>query len=89
MSSLLSHPPLLAHTIYQALSFDAALKEEGFSLAGTMVGRNACVKSWDGISEVVLGRKEWFDRWVEGERACELPVRDFYILGFNASNFIH
>lgn len=26
---------------------------------------------WKGISEVILGRKEWFDIWVEAEKACE------------------
>ncbi|THH21006.1 hypothetical protein EW146_g461 [Bondarzewia mesenterica] len=72
MPSLLPHPPLLAHTIYQALSFDAAMKEEGFSLAGTMAGRYAEDKAWEGISEVVLGRKAWFEHWVEGERQFAL-----------------
>ena len=23
---------------------------------------------WDGISEVILGKKEWVEAWVEGER---------------------
>jgi hypothetical protein len=67
----LSHPPLLAHTIYQALAFDASLREDGFSLSGTLSGRYACGAEWKGISEVILGRKEWFDRWVEGENACK------------------
>ncbi|KAI0304653.1 TIP-1 family-domain-containing protein [Russula brevipes] len=67
--SLLSHPPLLAHTIYQALAFDASLREDGFSLSGTLSGRYADGAEWKGISEVILGRKEWFDRWVEGENA--------------------
>ena len=30
-------------------------------------------KKWEGISEVILGKKEWFEAWMEGERACELP----------------
>lgn len=25
---------------------------------------------WDGISDVILGRKEWFEAWVEGEKQC-------------------
>lgn len=71
MPSLLSHPPLLAHTIYQALAFDASLREDGFLLSGTFSEHNADDAEWKGISEVILGRREWFDRWVEGEKACE------------------
>lgn len=74
MPSLLSHPPLLAHTIYQALAFDASLREDGFSLIGTVSGRDADDADWKGISEIILGRKEWFDSWVEGEKACKLGV---------------
>ncbi|SRR6266851_5058380 len=69
--SLLTHPPLLAHTIYQALAFDASLQEDGFSLSGTLSGRYDADAEWKGISDVILGRKEWFDIWVEGEKACE------------------
>ncbi|KAI0257312.1 TIP-1 family-domain-containing protein [Lactifluus subvellereus] len=80
MPSLLSHPPLLAHTIYQALAFDASLREDGFSLSGTLSGRYADDIEWKGIHEVILGRKEWFDRWVEGEKAFALD-RYYEILG--------
>ncbi|KAI0768609.1 TIP-1 family-domain-containing protein [Trametes elegans] len=67
--ALLSHPPILAHTIYQALAFDTALKDEGFDLPGTTAASADDTDAhWDGISEVILGRKEWFDAWVEGER---------------------
>ncbi|TFY78757.1 hypothetical protein EWM64_g5257 [Hericium alpestre] len=69
---LLPHPPLLAHTIYQALAFDASLKEEDFSLAGTIAGRARENAEWEGVSEVILGRKEWFERWMEGEKAFAL-----------------
>ncbi|EIN13385.1 hypothetical protein PUNSTDRAFT_129073 [Punctularia strigosozonata HHB-11173 SS5] len=73
MPLLLGHPPLLAHTIYQALAFDGALREEGFGLAGTSRATTSKVdeakeKEWEGVSEVILGRKEWFDVWLEGER---------------------
>ena len=33
--TLLAHPSILAHTIYQALAFDTALRDEGFDLPGT------------------------------------------------------
>ncbi|KAF5384043.1 hypothetical protein D9757_006987 [Collybiopsis confluens] len=63
--SLLPHPSLLAHTIYQALQFDAALQVEEFSLDGTLAKAK---ESWAGISDIVLGNKEWFDTWLDGER---------------------
>ncbi|KAI0047816.1 hypothetical protein FA95DRAFT_1540756 [Auriscalpium vulgare] len=72
MPSLLPHAPLLAHTIYQALAFDASLREDGFSLAGTLVGRANKDADWEGVSAVVLGRKEWFERWMDGEKEFAL-----------------
>jgi hypothetical protein len=81
--SLLSHPSLLAHTIYQALLFDAVLTEDGFALSGTSAlpkdaspDENQDGPSWGGISEVIVGNKEWFETWLEGERKCkrDLPT---------------
>lgn len=76
--SLLNRPSLLAHTIYQALAFDAAITEDGFSLSGTSArdGMTDTQEKWDGTSEIVLGKKEWFDAWMEGERICEPIVLD-------------
>jgi RAD50-interacting protein 1 len=81
MPSLLSHPSLLAHTIYQSLSFDAALIEKGFALSGTSATRGEMrdsqgrsgdlAEKWTGVSEVILGRKEWFNAWLAGEKKCE------------------
>ena len=71
--ALIPHPPVLAHTIYQALAFDSSLREEGFDLPGTSaaVGKDKGeLTRWQGISEVILGRKDWFEAWMEGERAC-------------------
>lgn len=76
MPSLTSHAPVLAHTIYEALSFDSALREEGFDINGTTAASSpndpgiARVK-WGGLSEVILNRQEWFEAWMEGERQCE------------------
>ncbi|KAL0572573.1 hypothetical protein V5O48_009393 [Marasmius crinis-equi] len=67
--AILSHPSLLAHTIYQALSFDTSLTELGFDLANTSAqaaGDHAT--KWPGIADVILGKKEWLDAWVEGEK---------------------
>ena len=70
---LLPHPPLLAHTIYQALTFDSALRDAGFGLNGTTQQlTDETSKDWEGISEVILGQKEWFETWVRGERTCEI-----------------
>ncbi|KAF7320188.1 hypothetical protein MKEN_00803300 [Mycena kentingensis (nom. inval.)] len=71
MPSLLPHPPLLAHTIYQALLFDAAVREEHFTLAGTSAsssGKSEDGDKWDGTSDIILGNDEWFSAWMEGEK---------------------
>ena len=72
MASLISHPPLLAHTIYQALVFDAAMREQEFQLEGTtseeQSGTGTDAKSWSGISDVILGNQEWFEAWLAGEK---------------------
>ncbi|KAK0465211.1 TIP-1 family-domain-containing protein [Desarmillaria tabescens] len=65
---MLSHPSLLAHTIYQALSFDAALVEEGFTITDTS-SRDAFESGqWPGVADIILGRKEWFEAWIDGEK---------------------
>lgn len=73
--TLLMRPSLLAHTIYQALAFDAALSEAGFGLsetsAGKVVNPQEVEDKWGGVSEVILGNKQWFDSWMEGERKCK------------------
>lgn len=73
MPSLLPYPSLLAYTIYQSLSFDASLAEADFSVIGTSASAASLEDSSSGkISEVILGRKEWFDAWVDGEKQCQL-----------------
>ncbi|KAL0950725.1 hypothetical protein HGRIS_007501 [Hohenbuehelia grisea] len=69
MPTLLPHPSLLAHTIYQSLSFDAALVEEGFQISRTSAALNEpSLTKWEGVSEVILGKKEWFEAWLDGEK---------------------
>ncbi|KAI0067928.1 hypothetical protein BV25DRAFT_1867678 [Artomyces pyxidatus] len=70
--AVLPHPPLLAHTIYQSLAFDVSLRDDGFTLSGTIAGRSSESKEWEGISAVVLGRRDWFDTWMEGEKTFAL-----------------
>jgi len=67
---LLPHPPVLAHTIYQAISFDGALREEGFDLSGTSAEIIPGKSDWKGISDTVLGRSDWFNAWLQGEKQC-------------------
>lgn len=67
--AVLPHPSLLAHTIYQTLVFDESLREDGFSLEGTSGGGTN--GKWDGLSETILGRPEWFEAWLEGEKKCK------------------
>jgi len=72
MNQLLRDPRLLAQTIYQALAFDSQLIEDGFSLAGTSTSRkDSETTNWVGISDVILGNKDWFDAWLEAERQCK------------------
>lgn len=86
--ALIPHPPVLAHTIYQALTFDSSLREEGFELGGTSAAlekeKGAEIAKWQGISEVILGRKEWFEAWMEGERTCKCI---YYVLSTSRVDF--
>ncbi|KAG6919592.1 hypothetical protein DXG01_004256 [Tephrocybe rancida] len=69
MPSLLPHPSLLAHTIYQALVFDASLSDEGFLIHGTSASKEYTHQGkWEGVSEVILGNLEWFEAWLRGEQ---------------------
>lgn len=61
---------MLAHTIYQTLSFDAAMLEEGFDVEGTSFSNGS--DEWDGISEVILGNPDWFETWLSAEKQCKL-----------------
>jgi len=70
ISTLLPHPSLLAHTIYQALAFDAALIEAGFTISGTSASKGG-VDEWHGVSDLILGNADWFETWVAGEKKCK------------------
>jgi len=69
---ILEHPSLLAHTIYEALAFDAAVTEDEFSLDGTSAPNPE--DKWNGISEVILGNADWFEAWLSGEQSCMFIV---------------
>ncbi|KZT54056.1 hypothetical protein CALCODRAFT_485889 [Calocera cornea HHB12733] len=68
VAQILNDPSLLAHTIYQTLEFDSALKDEGFSLEGTWEFRGTKAREWEGLAGEILGDGEVFRSWLEGER---------------------
>ncbi|KAK4056321.1 hypothetical protein OIO90_002765 [Microbotryomycetes sp. JL221] len=61
MPQLLDMPPILAHTIFQLLEFDEVLRRREYRPRGLK-------GEWKGLSDIILGKKEWFSRWLEGER---------------------
>ncbi|WWC69475.1 uncharacterized protein I206_103416 [Kwoniella pini CBS 10737] len=65
---LLDHPALLAHTIYQTVVFDEAVKEGGFQLDSTSLFEDRETAPWEGLSGVILREKDWFERWLQGEK---------------------
>jgi hypothetical protein len=52
------------------------LLEEGFGITGTYAEgkklNGVDADLWNGVSDVILGNKEWFEAWMEGERKCEI-----------------
>ncbi|KZO97338.1 hypothetical protein CALVIDRAFT_513639 [Calocera viscosa TUFC12733] len=68
VAQILSDPSLLAHTIYQTLEFDGALKDEGFSLKGTWESQEIQATEWEGLAGEILGDGDVFRSWLEGER---------------------
>lgn len=77
LPQLLSMPPVLAHTVYQVVEFDQELRSRGYKPRTwpTVLKPDEQVQEdgdeWEGLSETILGRQEWFDRWIDGERECE------------------
>lgn len=63
MPSLLDHPSLLAHTVFQALTFDADLAES-FPASLSVLGGAGTRK----ISDDILDNSAWFNRWLDGEK---------------------
>lgn len=64
MPQLLEMPPILAHTIFQVLEFDEVLRGREYRPRGLK-------SEWKGLSEIILGKREWYSKWLEGERECE------------------
>ena len=78
---ILDRPSLLAHTIYQTIVFDDSVRQGGFSLTGTKIGRSqlqkaeGAVEEWQGLTSVILREAGWFEHWVKGEKQCTSTSR--------------
>lgn len=70
---LLDRPALLAHTVYQTVLFDDAVREGGFVLSGTSAG--GAGERWEGLTGVILREEGWFEKWLVGEKKCESAGR--------------
>lgn len=77
---LLDHPALLAHTIYQTIVFDDAVRAGGFSLQRTSLyaGADDEAKEWEGLAGVILREENWFQQWLAGEKKCRSIVSFCY-----------
>lgn len=70
MPALLDHPSLLAHTVFQALTFDADLADS-FPPSLTVLNGAGTRK----ISDDILDNTDWFNCWLDGEK--EFALRRF------------
>lgn len=66
----LSVPNVLAHTIYQALQFDAAL-ESMFGYQPINTHSYGSQGAWRGTADVILGDRAWFNSWKDAEKKCK------------------
>ncbi|ODO11585.1 hypothetical protein I350_00367 [Cryptococcus amylolentus CBS 6273] len=65
---ILDHPALLAHTVYQTVVFDDAVKDGGFALEDTSIYEDKEAPQWEGLTGVILRESDWFERWLIGEK---------------------
>jgi hypothetical protein len=70
MPHLLTHPALLAHTIYQTVLLDDSTREAGFDLSRTSLYRGTEAPAWEGLAGVILREQDWFEKWLQGEKKC-------------------
>lgn len=69
----MDRPALLAHTVYQTVLFDDAIREGGFVLTGTSASEAGMGKQgrWEGLTSVILREEGWFGQWLVGEKKCK------------------
>jgi hypothetical protein len=63
MPELLELPPIMAHTIFQALQFDQEIKDRYHYEEDEGV-------EWQGTANTILGNAGWFDGWKAAEKKC-------------------
>ena len=68
---MLEHPALLAHTIYQTVIFDDAIREGGFNVDAASVNEGVVAAPWKGLAGVILKENDWFEQWLTAERKCQ------------------
>ena len=68
---LIDHPALLAHTIYQTVVFDEAIREGGFDIDAVSIYEGVDNPPWEGLSGLLLRDEGWFQQWLSGEKRCE------------------
>lgn len=67
---VLDHPALLAHTIYQTIVFDDAIREGAFDIDAVSIHEGFETTPWEGLAGVLLKEKGWFDHWLGEEKKC-------------------
>ncbi|KAL7344118.1 RINT-1 family protein [Rhodotorula toruloides] len=86
LPQLLTMPPILAHTVYQVVEFDQQLRSRGYrprtwpTVLPEGEEPEEEEREWEGLSETILGRQEWFERWLDGERMF-FNQRYFKVIG--------
>ena len=72
-------PNLIAHTIYQAMSFDAALRaiidyQPRYidDVATPHKLTRSTMHKWRGTADIILGNRTWYDGWKDAEKKCKL-----------------
>lgn len=58
--------------------------EGGFGISGTSASEDlkGADGKWEGVSEVILSKKEWFEAWMEGEKKCKSITSFVYVLRY-------
>ncbi len=68
---ILDSPALLAHTIYQTVIFDDAIRENGFDFDHVSINEGVENAQWEGLAGLILREKGWFQSWLSGEKKCK------------------
>jgi hypothetical protein len=76
MPKLLDHPALLAHTIYQAVVFDDAIRAGDFDISRVSIYEGVEGMDWEGLTGVLLKEEGLFQQWLAGEKKCTLSSQD-------------